>query len=168
MGFKLSWNLIAIGLYGYEEIPVSLNYDDVFDYLDDLLVNTNEQIDTIIALVCEKEEVEKFDRLLKELASKDNSNIMIQKRKWRACLLKILINNISQDVLQGLLELMEFWISMGKPYDCPLSFPSDGSKESVQDYFTKSSYDFNLNKNIKWLNEEISTIVNADNNIGDG
>lgn len=158
MGFKISWNLIAIGLYGNDEIPPSITHRDVVDYLDSLLTDIDEQTDNIIALICEKEDYTKFDVLLKKLANEDNSNIAVEKRKWRAYLLKNLIDNINEDCLQGLLELMDFWVSMGNPYDCPQTFPSSDNK-SVQDYFTQASYEFNLNKNREWLSEEIQSIV---------
>ena len=162
IGFKISWKLISIGLFGDVEIPISLTHDDVLDYLNGLLTDINEQTDNIIALICEKDNYTKFNILLQELASKDNSNTAIQKRKWRAYLLKTLLDNISKDCLQGLLELIEFWTSMGMPDDCPQTFPSSGKKKTIQDYFTQSSYKFNLDKNRVWLNEEISAIIKSE------
>lgn len=159
LGFKISWNLIAIGLYGNGEIPPLITHLDVVDYLDGLLTDIDEQTENIIALICEKEDCKKFDRLLKKLASEDDSNIAVQKRKWRAYLLKNLIDNINEDSLQGLLELMEFWVSMGIPDNCPQTFPNSDNKKSIQEYFTQASYEFNLNKNREWLNEEIQSIV---------
>ena len=163
LGFKISWNLIAMGLYGNDEIPPSITHIDVIDYLDDLMTDIDEQTDNIIALICEKEDHTKFDGLLKELASEDISNISVAKRKWRACLLKDLIDNINEDYLQGLLELMDFWVSMGKPDDCPQTFPNSDNNKSIQDYFTQASYEFNLNKNREWLNEETQSIVKLEN-----
>lgn len=162
MGFKTSWNLIAIGLYGDGEIPPSITPLEVVDFLNDSLTDIDEHTDKIITLICEKGNPTKFDELLKEFASKDNSNIAIQKRKWRACLLKILIDNISEDSLQGLLELIEFWVSMGKPDDCPQAFPDSNNKKSIQEYFTRASYELNLNKNREWLNKEIQSIGKFD------
>lgn len=159
MGFKISWKLIAIGLFGNDEIPPSITHLDVVEYLDGLLTDINEQTDDIITLICEKDNSTEFDDVLKGLAREDAADIVIQKRKWRAYLLKNLIDNINEDCLQGLLELMEFWVSMGKPDDCPQTFPSSDNKKSVQDYFTQASYEFNLNKNREWLNEEILSIV---------
>ena len=158
LGFKISWNLIAIGLYGNGEITPLITHLDVVDYLDGLLTDIDEETDNIIALICEKEDCTKFDKLLKELASEDDSNTVVQKRKWRAYLLKELMDNINEDGLQGLLELMEFWVSMGKSDNCPQPFPSSDNK-SVQDYFTQASYELILNKNREWLNEEIQSIV---------
>lgn len=161
MGFKISWNLISIGLYGDGEIPPLITHMDVVDYLDSLLTDIDEQTGNIIALICEEDRV-KFDRLLKKFASKDNSNIAIQKRKWRVYLLKDLIDNINEDGLQGMLELMEFWASMGMPDDCPQAFPNSDEKKSIQEFFTQTSYELNLNKNQEWLNKEIQSIIKSE------
>lgn len=162
IGFKISWRLISIGLYGYDEIPVLLTHDDVIDYLESLLTNTREATDNIISLICEKDNLVQFDRLLKEFVNDDESDITIQKRKWRAYLLKDLLNNINKDWLQGLLELMEFWISMGKPDDCPQTFPNGNDKVSIQNYFAQTSFMFFVEKNYAWLNKEVSTIIKLD------
>ena len=94
-----------------------------------------------------------------EFANKDSSDITVQRRKWKAGLLKNLIDNISSDCLQGLLALMEFWLSIGKVEDCPQSFPDRGNKESIQKYFTQSLYTSNLCRNRCWLKKEIKDII---------
>lgn len=159
MGFKISWKLITIGLFGDGEIPPSITHFDVVEYLDSLLTEINEQTDDIITLFCEKDNVIEFNCILKKFASEDITDVAVQKRKWRACLLKVLIEKTSKDCLQGMLDLMEFWISMGKPNDCPQVFPCTENKKSVQDCFSQASYEFNLNNNQKWLNEEIRSII---------
>lgn len=159
MGFKITWKLIVIGLFGNNEIPPTITHLDVIEYLDSLLTDINEQTEDAITLICEKDNSTKFDNILKELASAEATEIVVQKRKWRACLLKILLENINEDCLQGLIELMEFWVSMGKPADCPQIFPSTENKKSVQEYFTQSSYKFNVDKNQEWLSKEILSIV---------
>lgn len=163
MGFKISWNLIAMGVYGNDEIPPTITHIDVIDYLDSLLIDINEQTDNIISLVCEKDDCVKFNRLLKKLANEDSANIAVQKRKWRACLLKNLIDNISKDYLQGLLELLTFWTSMGMPNDCPQKIPSKNDEKEIQEYFTKESYKLILDENRMWLNYEIKNIIELDN-----
>ena len=159
MGFKISWKLIVIGLYGKGEIPPLITRFDVVDYFDGLLNDIDEQTDNIIALICEKEDSKNFDRLLEELANKDDSSIAVQKRKWRVCLLKNILDNVKEDCLQGLLELMEFWVSMGEPKDCPQTFPNGDDKKSIQEFFTPESYEVYLNKNREWINQEIKCIV---------
>lgn len=162
LGFKMSWKLVSIGLFGDNEIPAVLTYDDVVEYLHSLLIDVNEQTDIIVALLCEKNNPTKFDDILKKLASEEKTDLAIQKRKWRVYLLKSLMDDIGKDSLQGLLELMEFWVSMGHPNDCPQTFPNNDSIETVQDYFTQASYEINMSKNREWLNKEILKIVNLE------
>ena len=57
---------------------------------------------------------------------------------------------------------MEFWMSMGRPDDCPLIFPDNVDKESVQSYFTQKTSEFNVLKNKRWLKEEIASIISAE------
>ena len=159
IGFRISWKLISIGLLGKDEIPVLLTYDDVLEYLDSLLMDVNDQTNNIIRLICTKDDCVQFADILTRLANEDHSDPDIQKRKWRVYLVNNIIEHKNGDYMQGLLELMEFWISMGMPDDCPQIFPSSGRKEIVEDYFTQASYDLNLNKNREWLNREIQNII---------
>ena len=85
LGFRVSWKLLAIGLYGMDEIPPSITRTDITDYLEDSLTEINGQTDNTVALICEKDAPEKFDKLLKKLASEDAADSVIQKRKWRVC-----------------------------------------------------------------------------------
>ena len=53
LGFKITWKLIKIGLYGLCEIPVLLTKYEILDYLYTLLNNIDEQTDSIVSLVGE-------------------------------------------------------------------------------------------------------------------
>ena len=162
MGFKIPWKLIEIGLFGADEIPVVLSHDDVWDYLYDLLTDSNDQTEKVIALICERstpEDWEDFDELIKEYSSDEQSDEIIQKRKWRAYLLKSLTDTANEDSLQGMLALMEFWNAMGMPTTCPFAFPASADRKCLSKYFSKSSYKKCLENNKKWLGEEITEIV---------
>ena len=164
MGFQLSWKLISMGVYGIcfregEKCISPLTRADVIEYMYDRLTVIDEQTDTIIALVCQENDFDSFDKLLKQLASKDKSDSFIQKRKWRACLLKDVLDRMDDDWWDGLSEFMLFWISlMGLPEDCPLTF-SDGSKELNQSFYTKENFFAAVEINRAWLAKEIATIV---------
>lgn len=163
MGFVISWKLIAIGVYGDGEIPSTLTHLDVVDYLDSLLTENDEQTDNIITLVLDKDNCSRFDNFLKKLANEDCANTAIQKRKWRAYLLKETIDNIGEDYFQGLMDLMAFWISMGIPDDCPQTFPIANDRKSIQEYFTQASFELTLNENRMWLSKEIHNIIEFEN-----
>lgn len=161
MGFNVSWELIYIGLHGYEEIPALLGHDDIKEYLVSIIGKIEEETDCMIELICEDDSV-KFEKIIKKCISNENSINVIQKRKWRVYLLSELLDHISDDYLPGLLALMEFWVSMRTPNDCPQVFPDNSSNKSIQEYFTQSSYEFNLCENRKWLHKEINAIIAID------
>ena len=163
MGFKITWNLIEIGLYGKDEIPVLLWKEDVLDYLDYLLSNINNENDIAIELLCNIDEPDRFKNIIKKLVTNEKSDVTIQKRKWRAYMVKSLIDNKNSDFLEGLIDLEIFWINiMNWPDDCPLSFLAN--RKDVQDYYCQSLYDICVEKNRIWLKKEISTIIDMECN----
>lgn len=159
IGFKTPWKLISLVLFGDTVIPPVLTRSEVIAYLADALTNADEQSDDIVRLICEESDSAKFDARLRRLAGSDSSDAALQKRKWRAYLLKNTLDSMRGDCLEGLLELMEFWVSMGKPDDCPMTFPDRVDKKSVQSYFTKETYELQVMKNREWLEEEMSDII---------
>lgn len=168
-GFKITWKLISIGLFGFKEIPQLLTYDDIFNYFDYFLANIGKAhvdgicVDDVILFVCEKEDLEAADKLLKKYSNCDKTDITVQIRKWRVYLLQKLIDTISQDCLQGLLELIEFWISIGRPQDCPFDFPNVKEGKIIDNYFTLNSYNDILNRNRTWIDQEIAKIIKLEN-----
>lgn len=159
MGLKVSWKLINIGLFGFKKIPIQLTYTDVFDYLDKRLCNQDNWVDDIIKLICEKDDEPKMRLLIQNFADEDCTDIDVQLRKWRALILKNTLNDLSVDCLQGLLQLMEFWVSMGTPKECPQEFPSTNEGLSVQNYFVQSNYKRQVENNKSWLEREMATII---------
>ena len=159
LGFKITWRLLQIGVKGYCEIPPVLTRNEILEYLGDLLNNIDSQTDYVISLICEENPLE-FNKMLEKYAENDWCDINIQKRKWRAYLLKTLLDNLSRDPLQGLLELMEFWLTMGKPDYCPHTFPTNVTIK--KDYFTEATYNLLVKKKRDWLNEEIAEIIGSE------
>ena len=100
--------------------------------------------------------------MIKKYADADESDILLQKRKWVVCLFKILIDNINKDCTQGLLELMEFWTTVGAGSVCPIVFTKKDNGSSVTEFFTEASYIMNLNKCRDWLVREINDIKNSE------
>ncbi len=160
-GLKVTWKLIDIGLHGEDEIPALLMRDEITEYLKSSINSINEQTDNAVALICEGDNPAEFDKLLKRLSREENSNGAIQKRKWRICLLKELLDGIGEDYFQGLLAITEFWSQMGKLENSLDIFPKN--KDALQNYFTLSTFKSVMDKNISWLKEEISIIAESEN-----
>ena len=75
IGFKVTWKLISVGLYGNREIPVLISRKDITLFLNELLMNNNACADDIIALLCEENYPTDFDVLLHKYASIDKSEL---------------------------------------------------------------------------------------------
>ncbi len=166
MGFKMTWKLICIGLFGYDDIPASLiSREDIINYLDRQLTSVNEQTENMIALVCEKNDYEQFDKCLNQFARNEKSRVDIQKRKWRVYLLKQMLDGIdaNADSFKGMLDLLEFWAIMEKPKDCPQSFPNSNDKSYLEEFFSQKSVQSSVKNNRIWLEKEISAINRIDN-----
>lgn len=162
VGLRITWKLIYIGLNGRGEIPKSITRGDIIDFLSESLTEINPETDKTVELICNKDDDERFCKLIKEFADGDESDILLQKRKWVVCLLKILIDNINSDHMQGLLELTEFWMTVGADSACPIVFPEKGDGSSVTEFFTETSYIMNLNKCRDWLVREINDIKKSE------
>ena len=155
-----------MGLWGQEEIPKILCRNDVTEYADYKLTCDNAdngaRIQGFVDIICNADDGENLDKTLIKLLKNDRTSAEFQKRKWRVYLLKETLNDMPDDSLQGLLRLMEFWISMN--CDCPTEFPK--SDKENRRYFTKKTYDKILAQNNAWLNKEISEIVMREKKCG--
>lgn len=164
MGFKITWKLIFVGLFGHNLIPIQLTYDELFDYLDGKLGTVDENTDSIIQLFCEKDDINRVNNLVCEFANKEYSEVSVQEKKWRAYVLKSTLDNLSSDCLQAILQLIEFWTSMGMPEDCPQEFPKKHNEKSKEEYFSPSMLTILIAQNTKWLKNEIKKVIGMDHN----
>jgi len=160
LGFQVTWKFINIGLHGNEKIPVQISYNELFEYLDNLLERNIEESDNIISIWCEQDDIIEVDKLLESLTEQEAQDVFFESRKWRAYQLKKILDNVKQDCLQGLLEMMEFWLPMKDEKECPHVFPQNNDDGlSVQQYFSQTMYEFLIQKNRSWLEKEILTII---------
>ena len=159
LNLRITWKLIYIGLYGDKKIPVVLAYDDLFNYLYERLDCVSDETDRIVASICEKDSPTHVRSLLQDYCRKENSDISLQLRKWRVYLLKMVLENNIADPLQGLLEMIQFWRTIGEVANAdPFVFP-DNNSVSNGIYFSQSNYE-SLKRNCKiWMNQEINYIV---------
>ena len=136
--------------------------DEVINYIIDSLTEKNEENENIIMLISEKDDNVKFRRILKEYVKEENKDKKIQIRKWKSFLLWELLSDINVDTLQALLQLIEFWVTMGKTDESPMFFPNENDEKSIQKYFTDSTKDLLVKKNYDWLQQEIAKIISID------
>ncbi len=74
--------------------------------------------------------------------------------------IKKTLEYINDDTLQGLLELTEFWVSIGMPEGSPHEYPN--ADNATSGYFTKENYLRLKNGNENWLCSEMRNIMQLD------
>ena len=156
MGLKITWKLIYLGLNGMDDCKM-LSHAELLEFIDSKLTVMSRQTDRFIKLLNEEREDRAISILL-EFAETDGSDEFVQKRKWRVYKLKRLLDNPSEDSLQGALELMEFWSQNDITNDCPQIFPTTEGVLAVKTYFTPQMYTSMTNANKAWLLQEIENI----------
>ena len=61
-----------------------------------------------------------------------------------------------------MIDLLDFWTSMGLPEGNPMPIPESNDKEILQEYFGDLSYLNVIERNQQWLQKEIQEILDLD------
>ena len=159
LGLKITWKYIYIGLYGYDELNKQISYEELFEYFDIIMVDDTTDIDIIIKLLGVKNNLFELDSIIEELSMKEQTDFKFELNKWRICLLKKILD-ADFDYVQGLLEMLEFWLPIKDEFDCPHIFPEQtGDKNSINNYFSEKMYQRLLCINRMWADDEIKKIL---------
>lgn len=155
--FNINWTLLKIGYYGEKNILSQLSKQEIYEYSKEILNEIDEEYDLIVQLISAYDDYE-FSEILNKLAREENVDYDIQLRKWIVYLVNKELTNISKDYFEGLMQLTELWISLGLPVECPHIIQGKNNTISPEEYYTKETYELLLEKNIKWVNDEIFNI----------
>ncbi len=158
MRLKITWKTIYLGLYGWEDGQPILTQAELEEFICKLLAEPNSQIDPSVKLLLSFDDLEEEKRILEKLSQEENSLASIQIRKWKALLLKMILQNRNPDALQGVMELMDFWIHTAKTESCPMKMPETAQKDELDSFFSEENYDFIISQNAEWLENEIKNI----------
>lgn len=155
--FNINCTLLKIGYYGEKNILSQLSKQEIYEYSKEILNEIDEEYDLIVQLISAYDDYE-FSEILNKLAREENVDYDIQLRKWIVYLVNKELTNISKDYFEGLMQLTELWISLGLPVECPHIIQGKNNTISPEEYYTKETYELLLEKNIKWVNDEIFNI----------
>lgn len=155
---KVNWKYIYIGYIGYKEITPQLSKEDIVQYGDYLLEKENYCNDLISQLVgCSQDNYE-FNIILERLQKREKESLELQMRKWIVCLANEMLNKLPNDYTEGLLELNEFWISLGQPKNCPHIYQSVQNNITPQEYYTQKMFNRIIKEHREWVKMEIDDI----------
>jgi|GEM_PF-200187 len=163
IGFDVNWKLIKIGYLGNSIIQPQLSKKDICDYGYWILENTDDNISLISQLIGEVSDDYEFNNILFKLSKTELVDVDIQIRKWIVYMLSNKLSSLSKDYFEGILEITEFWVSLGQPNNCPHIFQGVGNTITPEEYYTKEIYDMVILNHKNWLNKEIKDIILLEN-----
>lgn len=144
---------IGIPEYGCLENTTVNEY--VVDYFDKYFDQSISDSLMELLLIDEDTPRSEVTNLLGEVVDILKIDISVSTRKWLLICLDMLLNNINQDPIYGLLELSNFWMAWGQPKDSPHNIQGVNNEISVSDYYTLDNYELMIRKNREWLNYEL-------------
>lgn len=156
LGLEITWTLIEIGLNGKDQFQPQLNSKDVIEYaVQKLLLNSDESEDVILLAGTNSRDIQEVRELLRKLAKSENINSEGEFKKWEIVYILKLISNLSEDFIQGLLDIGDAWAIFDFPDDSPHIFQGKGNTITPKEYYTKKNFEYIIIQHKKWLCEQI-------------
>ena len=156
IGLKITWKFILIGYKGYMHLNSQITKDDICKYIENH-INEKDNGKYIELLVNEHDDYA-FEKTLRNFANKEYSDLNLQIDKWILYLTKVMIDNLKSDYYENLLEINDFWVSLGQPEYCPHIFQGVNNEIEPEDYYTIEMYDKILKIHKEWIKKEIKRI----------
>ncbi len=156
MGFRITWNLINVGLKQYDSLQQQINYEDVFDYIKEVICLGKEIEEKFLAVLIHEGDIQETKKAIENNRVGENTSEKFEMRKWRALELNELLTNNKEHPSLLVTRLYDFWLSFAFLDDSFKMHP----KESV-DFLSRSNRDV-INYHIEWLKNEISDILSTE------
>lgn len=171
--FSTKWSTLLVGWEGLgryspwhssaNDFPSLLTACDVMHFAEERLKVSGEstEIDMIVELMslsrnASREEVR---AILARLAVAEKTQEDIELRKWRLISLEELFNTLSNDPINALISLTEFWQTWGFPNDSPHDIHDGDGRDRVINYFTDETLDRVRRKHVEWILNERSFLL---------
>ena len=152
MGFRVTWNLIYVGLKQYDSLEPQISFKDLFDYLKDQIGLNQTNDENYIAVLVNENEPEKAEQVIEKNRLSEKTSQEFEMRKWRALELNKLLTS-KEDKSLLITKLYDFWLSF--------AFLKEnlniGCNSSVN-FLSQNESDI-IDKHIQWLKGEIDTII---------
>ena len=139
-------------------IPVIISKKDIIEYAIQNLEDSPE-IDLIAQLISFEKDDYQYNIILNKLVRTENVDYDLQIRKWRVVLVDRLIEDLPQDPFEGLIELTEFWASLGFPRDCPHIIQGRNNSYTPIEYYTEDFLKISIKNHIQWIKNEVKDII---------
>lgn len=154
MGLPINWSVIKLGWEGIGSFGRVLSGGEIEDYACEYI---NKAKDFEIMPVSDLCSGQNIDDSLQILAPKYSDNDV---RVWLVYLLAGVLENASNNYIDGLSDINSFWGSFNFPDYMPYSVQGLHNSTSAIEYYSAKNYAEVLKLNQCWLEEQIELLRN--------
>ena len=159
IGLNITWTLIELGLFNSINNTSYLNVDKIIQYMEYKVFEQNSTNEEFISLICIKDSDEEIKKLIKKYSQMEGADKDIQLKKWIVVGLKRKLDMLSDRVVDGLMDLTEFWLPYINEKWCPHKYHNLNNCDiNPSEYFTQENYNKLIKANINWINSQIQLI----------
>lgn len=158
VNLSVNWGTLMIGWEGPGHFQTQLSISEIQKFAEEWLSITDKNNDIVSDLIInDGSDFITLKENLEFLWKQSKSDLLLEQQKWRYVLLKKLIEKIakSNDYMQGLIELTDFWAMFDFPEDSPHVVQGRGNKMSPVDYYTEETFKREIKEHQEWLNKEL-------------
>lgn len=158
IGFRITWKILYIGFCSSGTFGRQFNGKDIIDYaVEQLGCDDNAYIYRLA--ITNENETQEIEQLLYRLSLQENADDSIEKRKIRATIMYVRLQEKETDYIKGLIELMDLWVELDYPEDIPFCIVQGrGNYLSPQEYYTEQNYNAVFCGVKRWLAQEIAAL----------
>lgn len=164
MNFKITWKLINIGLFGNELIKSQITKKDIYDFEEELLANNSFNFNDVVLLTDKSLSDTEFRELIYKFSKNEKTEMKFESEKWIVYLTKKMLDTLNKkDYFNSLLEISDFWISLGQPKNSPHIFQAVNNNITPKEYYTKEMFEKVLYMHENWIKKEVKQISIREN-----
>ncbi|WJV51930.1 DUF2247 family protein [Prodigiosinella aquatilis] len=88
-------------------------------------------------------------------------DLKLSRRKWRYLALCLMMQELPDDCVYGLLKLNEFWMLWGEDVGSPNIVQGVGNNISPTEYYSDEQYQLTIKNHQEWLEKEKSELASS-------
>jgi hypothetical protein len=175
--FSANWTTALVGWTGlgilspwperWTQAPSLLSAGELSAYAEERLVTASDPpkqalIIELLSLDLRTEPRQAVLDILNRLSDLDGGDPALELRKWRLLLLEILLQDIPQDAVDGLIALTEFWANFGFPSGSPHEVQGRENSISPSEYYQPENLVRLLRRHREWIEGERQRLKKSD------
>ena len=154
VGFRVTWRIVYIGLYGTDRFEPRLAVEDFFDFLKENINETDVLFEDFVLLLSSEGDEHELKKTLFMLTEKEKSTYELDIRKLRCLELINIFARKNEEYLPT--SIYDFWLSYN-------SLSSDEISETTALHLFINDQDKLCSDSMQWLENEIKNIISAEN-----